>query len=130
MKNKKTVVILAAVLVVLAAAAAVIWKFALPAVQKGEKQITVTVVDSDKKEKTHKIDTDAEYLGEALYEEKLVNEEEYKSGFYTEIDGEKADYDKDKAFWWIKRNGEDASVGANELPVADGDEFEITYTVG
>lgn len=130
MKNKKIIVILAAVLVVLAAAFAVVWKFALPETQKGAKQITVTVVDSAKKEKTHKIDTDAEYLGEALYEERLVTEEEYKSGFYTEIDGEKADYNKDKAFWWIKRNGEDASVGANELPVADGDKFEITYTVG
>lgn len=130
MKNKKIIVILAAVLVVLAAAFAVVWKFALPETQKGAKQITVTVVDSAQKEKTHKIDTDAEYLGEALYEEKLVTEEEYKSGFYTEIDGEKADYNKDKAFWWIKRNGEDASVGANELPVADGDKFEITYTVG
>ncbi len=130
MKNKKIIVILAAVLAVLAAAFAVIWKFALPETQKGAKQITVTVVDSEQKEKEYKIDTDAEYLGDALHEKNLVTEEEYKSGFYTVIDGEKADYDKDKAFWWIKQNGEDAAVGANELPVADGDEIEIIYTVG
>ena len=130
MKNKKLVVTLAVILICLVAAFGIVWKFATPKTEEGDKQITVSVVSSDKKEKKHTINTNAEYLGEAMLEENLVTEEEYKTGFYTVIDGVKADYDADKAWWCVTQDGEMTTVGINEQPIADGDKFEITYTIG
>lgn len=96
--------------------------------QSGEKDITVTVVYKDKSNKEFEISTDAENLGDALLEEKLVTEQEHKTGFYTTIDGVRADYTLDGAWWCITKGGEMTTAGANDLPIADGDSFEITHT--
>lgn len=130
MKNKRLIVILCAVLVVLVAAFAAVIYFAKPQISEGDKHITVVVVHSDKGEERFEITTDAEYLGEAVYGEKLVSEEEYKSGFYLTVDGETADYNADGAWWKVTKNGEMINVGMNDQPIADGDKFEIIYTVG
>ncbi|MBR6533100.1 MAG: DUF4430 domain-containing protein [Clostridia bacterium] len=97
-------------------------------VQQGEKNITVTVVYEDKTQKEFEITTDAENLGDALYEQKLVTEEEHKTGFYNTIDGVRADYTLDKAWWCFTKGGEMTTVGANDLAIADGEVFEITHT--
>ena len=130
MKNKKIVIGLAAVLVVIVAAFSVIFISMKPETKKGEKNITVTVVFKDKSEKEFKIDTDAKYLGDALLEEKIVTEDEYKNGdgMYTYIAGERADYNLDKSWQCLNIDGEMAMVGINEQPIADGDSFEITNT--
>ena len=130
MKNKKIVIGLAAVLVVIVAAFSFIFINMKPETKKGEKNITVTVVFKDKSEKEFKIDTDAKYLGDALLEEKIVTEDEYKNGdgMYTYIAGERADYNLDKSWWCLNIDGEMAMVGINEQPIADGDSFEITNT--
>lgn len=90
--------------------------------------ITVKVIAADKSEKTFTIETDKENLGDALLEEGLVTEDEHKAGFYTYIDGVRADYTKDGAWWCFTKGGETVMVGANELKIADGDTFEITNT--
>lgn len=90
--------------------------------------ITVTVVAKDKTEKVFNIETEKKTLGDALYEEGLVTEDEYKSGFYTYIDGVRADYTLDKCWWSFTKGGETVMVGANDLEIADGDKFEITNT--
>lgn len=99
-----------------------------PQVQQGEKNITVTVVYEDKTQKEFEISTEAENLGDALYEQKLVTEEEHKTGFYNTIDGVRADYTLDKAWWCFTKGGEMTTVGANDLTIADGEAFEITHT--
>ena len=90
--------------------------------------VTVKVVAADKTEKTFTIETSKKYLGDALYQEGLVTEDEYKSGYYTYIDGVRADYTADKSWWCFTKGGETVMVGANELEIADGDQFEITNT--
>ncbi len=90
--------------------------------------ITVKVIAADKTEKTFSIETEKKNLGDALFEEGLVTEAEHKSGFYTYIDGVRADYNKDGAWWCFTKGGETVMVGANELEIADGDTFEITNT--
>ena len=90
--------------------------------------ITVKVIAADKTEKTFNIETDKKNLGDALFEKGLVTEDEHKSGFYTYIDGVRADYNQDKAWWCFTKGGESVMVGANELKIADGDTFEITNT--
>ena len=92
------------------------------------KEISVTIVYKDKTEKTIDIETKAEFLGDALFEKGLTKEDEYKSGFYTYIDGIRADYNEDKAWWCVTKGGEMTTKGMNELTLEDGDNFEITHT--
>ena len=98
------------------------------ATQEDTITITVKVIAADESEKTFTIETDKKYLGAALYDEGLVTKEEFESGFYTYIDGVRADYTQDKCWWCFTKDGEAVMVGANELEIADGDTFEITNT--
>ncbi|MGI6279702.1 MAG: DUF4430 domain-containing protein [Acutalibacteraceae bacterium] len=127
MNSKKTVIILAAVLVVLFAAAASVYLLNRPETQKGQKTINVTVVFADKTEKKYEIKTNAEYLADALLDGKIITEKS-ADGLYTVIAGERADYNLDKSWWRVTKDGEETNVGINEQPVADGDRFEITNT--
>lgn len=130
MKNKKIVVGLAALLVIIVAVFAAVFFATRPETQSGDKNITVTVVFADESKKEYEISTDAEYLGDALLEEKLVSEDEYKNGngLYTVIAGERADYTLDKSWWCLNIDGEMATVGINEQPISDGDSFELKNT--
>ncbi len=90
--------------------------------------ITVTITHKDGTKNKVEISTEAENLGDALFEKKLVLQNEHATGFYINIDGERADYNLDGAWWCFIKDGKMAEVGANDLPIADGDSFEIAYT--
>lgn len=127
MKNKKLVLgmsIVLALLVIIFAGAKFLKQ---TATQSGAKDIEVTVVFADKTEKQYEINTDAEFLADALLEEKIITEKS-SDGMYTVIAGERADYTLDKSWWCITKGGEMVNVGINEQPIADGDSFEITNT--
>lgn len=128
MKKKGLIITLSIVMVVIIAVFGALFIINRMDTDKGSKDITVTVAYKDKTEKEFEISTDAEYLGDALHEKGLVSDEEYKTGFYTVIDGVRADYTADGAWWCITKGGEMVTKGANELPIADGESFEITYT--
>ena len=128
MKNKGLIIGLAVLLGVLISVFGVLILTNQIDFQKGDKDIAVTVVYEDKSEKTFEISTDAEKLGQALFEEGLVFEEEYKTGYYQHIDGVRADYTLDGAWWCVTKSGEMTTVGTNDLPISDGDSFEITHT--
>ena len=130
MKNKKVVVGLSVGLAVLIAVFAIIFVANKPNTTEGQKNIDVTIVYADKTTKELDFKTDAEFLADVLFEEGLVTEEEYKSGYYTIIDGVTADYNVDQSWWCITKDGEMTMVGMNELALADGDKYEITYTIG
>lgn len=127
MKNKKLVIGLGVVLAVLIVVFAGIFIATRPETNDGAKTIGVTVVFADKSEKEYEIKTDAEFLADALLEEKII-EEKSSDGMYTVIAGERADYNLDKSWWCLTKGGEMTSVGINEQPIADGDNFEITNT--
>lgn len=127
MKNKKLVLgmsIILALLIIVFAGAKILKK---PATQSGAKDIEVTVVFADKSEKQYEINTDAEFLADALLEEKIITEKS-SDGMYTVIAGERADYTLDKSWWCLTKGGEMVNVGINDQPIADGDSFEITNT--
>ena len=90
--------------------------------------ITVTIVNKDKTEKVLNIETDKKTLGDALFDEGLVNEDEYKSGYYTYVDGVRADYTKDGSWWCLTKGGNEVMTGFNKTTISDGDKFEITNT--
>ena len=130
MKNKKLIIGLAIGLIVLIAAFAGVYVATRPETNEGAKNISVTVVYKDKTDKEFKINTDAKYLSDALLEEKIVTEEEHNGdGMYTVIDGEKADYSVDQSWWCVTKDGEMTNEGMDTLVIADGDKYEITYTI-
>lgn len=130
MKNKKLLVGLSVGLAILIAIFAIVLVTNKPETTKGQKNIDVTIVYADKTTKVLDFETDAEFLGDVLFEEGLVTEEEYKAGYYTVVDGIKADYNVDQSWWCVTKDGEMTMVGMNELALADGDKYEITYTIG
>ena len=97
-------------------------------VQAGEKDISVTIVYKDETSKELSINTDAEYLADALVEEGII--EYADDGFYTTVDGVTADYSVDSGWWCVTKDGVMTTEGMNTLAIQDGDKFEITYTIG
>ena len=128
MKKKGLIIALSIILVAIIAVFGVLIAKQSDRFQKGDKDITVTVVYEDKTQKQFEISTDAENLGDALLEKELVTEEEHKTGYYNTIDGVRADYTLDKAWWCFTQGGEMMLLGANDAPITDGDSFEITHT--
>ncbi len=127
MKNKKLVLGLSIGLIVLIALFSALFILNQPKAKEGSKEIGVTVVFSDKTEKQYTIKTDAEYLADALLEEKIIDEKS-TDGMYTVIAGERADYTLDGCWWCLTINGEMASVGINDQPILDGENYELTNT--
>lgn len=73
--------------------------------------------------------TDGEKLSDALAEAGIISEEEAKAGFVTTVNGETADWDKDKAWWCLTDGtGEMTSVGVGDIELHDGDSYAFTYT--
>lgn len=98
--------------------------------QEGGKTITVTVVHQDKSKKAFTIRTDAENLAGALLQDKVVSGDDGEFGLYiTEADGEKANADNQE-WWCITKGGGRLDTSASMTMIADGDRYELTFTVG
>ena len=127
MKNKKLILGMVAGLVILIAGFSALFILNQPKAEEGSKEIGVTVVFADKSEKQYTIKTDAEYLADALLEEKIIDEKS-SDGMYTVIAGERADYTLDGSWWCLTVNGEMTNVGINDQPLLDGENYELTNT--
>ena len=92
---------------------------------KGTTTVEVEFVIEDQSI-TITLKTDKTTLGEALYEHGLIN----NPGFITTANGITADWNNHQAWWKLCKSGEMTSVGADELVLADGDHYEIIYTIG
>ena len=129
--NKKTKIILAAaILLVLVVGALLIYNANKPVGQEGGKKLVVTVVHGDGSSKDFSIATDAEFLRGALEEQSLIEGSESEYGlFVTGVDGETADSDQQQ-WWCFTKGGEMLMTGVDTTPIADGEHYEITFTVG
>lgn len=129
MNNKKTILLAAVALLVLAGILAGIWYANRPKTDDGTKTITVEVLHGDGSTKSFTYTTSAEYLGEVILAEGLVQGEEGEYGLYIlTVDGEDAVYEDDGAYWALYQNGEYATSGADTTPIQDGDVFRFEYT--
>ena len=91
---------------------------------KGEKTVTV-LITAEEQTLTFTIKTDKADLGEALREHGLTEED---NGLIHTINGIKADFN-DGGWWWMfTKNGEMMMLGANDTPIADGEQYEFTRT--
>ena len=127
--NKKNG-ILAGILILLCIIAGIFYIQSKPQPFVGAKEISVVVTHGDQTEKTFTYQTNAEYLGEVLLENELVDGERGQYGlFITMVDGETAD-DSKQQWWCITKGGERLNTSADTTPIGDGDQFELTLTEG
>ncbi|MEG1476494.1 MAG: DUF4430 domain-containing protein [Oscillospiraceae bacterium] len=126
-KNKKILIALASLLGAIVILAGAYFIFA-PKGQAGAKEIAVQVMFADKSTKDFDIKTNAEFLGDALLDEKIVEGDMGQYGlFITKVDGVAADASKNE-WWCITKAGEQVNTGADTTPIADGDTFELTLS--
>lgn len=132
MKNNKKVIISTVIMLALALSLFIGYKsYEKSQLEAGSKGITVTVIDTKTSlNKEYKHRTDAEMLGTALDELKLIKTETSQFGRYvTAVSDIPADMSKNE--WWkFTINGVDSVTGIDSTPIKDGDKIEITFTVG
>ncbi len=130
MKNKKLILALVALMAVVAIMIGVSVLYQ-PETTQGAKTITVTVVHKDGTSKEFEYHTDEEFLGPVLLSEGLVEGEEGPYGLViSAVDGETADWNVDQSYWALYIGEEYATTGADSTPIADGDRFQLVYTIG
>ena len=136
MKNTSTkkIVISAIVLAVLIAAFALLYgKFSAKSTA-GDKAIVIEVVDESGNSTEYDVDTDAEYLKDAMDDLSEADDSfsfSGKDGGYglmvQVINGKQAIYEEDGAYWALYVNGEYGQYGVTEQPVTDGDTYTWSY---
>ncbi len=119
------VIALAAVVIVLAA---VFFVFREKPVE-GSKSITIEVTGKAQSTTEYKVQTDAEYLRQAMEEAEGLTFSG-ADGMVDTVNGETADYAADGAYWAFYVNETYCQYGIDTQPVEDGDSFAIVYTVG
>lgn len=97
----------------------------------GKAKAKITVIDKDNKEFPYDIEvTDGVSLREALFEAKLITEEQYGAMFIENIDGHVADVLNDGCTWMIQdKDKKDLSASMDEVQVHDGDVLYLQYYV-
>ena len=138
MTNKKggaklAIIITACALVVAAGVFALVYFLNKPKAEEGTKAYTFVVVDDKGASKEYTGKTDTQFLKGLMDELKAKGDFTYEGtdgeyGLYIDsVNGLKADYNVDKAYWAIYVNGEYGQLGADTQPVNDGDSFKLAY---
>ena len=130
MKSKK---ILAVTLVaVLVAALALVYVAYSEKTVEGMKSVTIEVVMADETSTVYEVSTDGEYLIDAMNEADgltFAGEDGIYGLSISSVNGVRADYTLDGAYWAFYVGGEYCNYGVSEQPIEDGDSFSIVYTV-
>lgn len=94
----------------------------------GDKTVTVKV-EKDGQTLTFTLKTDGATLGDALVDTKLVEGEQGDYGlFIKKVNGIRADYNLDGAYWAINKDGKPLMSGADSTNISGGEVFELVYT--
>lgn len=96
------------------------------------KEITITVAVTNKAGETTEteIKTTATNLADALIGVGMIEGYTDTYGFtVTAVNGEVADFNVDSSYWALSKNGEYLMTGASSTYIADGEHYELTYTV-
>lgn len=98
---------------------------------EGSKAITIEVINEDKQSTKYDVNTDAEFLQQAMEEAEGLEFSGTEGDFGMMVDtvnGVTADYNTNGAYWAFFVNGGYCNYGISEQPVEDGDAFQIVYT--
>lgn len=96
----------------------------------GKKTVTVEV-EAEENKITFTVKTDAETLGDALLENKLVEGDEGQYGlFVTSVNGIKADYSAGGSYWAFYIGDEYAATGVDGEKLGDDSDtvYRLVYT--
>lgn len=130
-KSKKKVIIGVAALAAVAALMAVVFFVFREKPVEGSKQVTIEVVNQAQETTSYTVRTEAEYLRQAMEEADGLTfsgtESEYGMMVDT-VNGERADYTLDGAYWYFYVNGGECYYGIDTQPIEHGDTFSIVYT--
>lgn len=132
-KGKGKLIAAICALVVLVGLFITMWAVFGPKTTEGAKEVSLSVVDDAGKTTTYETNTDALVLKEVMDEladDGLTyggSESEYGLMIDT-VNGLRADYTLDGAYWSFYVNDEYCNYGISEQPVNDGDTFSIIYT--
>ena len=127
--NTKTVILIVVAFVVLIGAALTAYFLTRPETAQGAKTYTITVVHADGSERPFELHTDAEFLGDALLEAKLIQATDGPYGLdVSHVDGERAVWAEDNAYWALYVGQEYATTGVSTTPVYDGSVFQYVWT--
>ena len=119
------------VLVVLVAAMALAYGAFKEKPVEGSKAITIEVVDDKGESTMYELNTNAEYLAQAMDEAKIPYEaSEGPYGLTVDsVHGIGGVFGVDPGYWGFFVNGDYCNYGISEQPVEDGDAFQIVYTL-
>lgn len=130
-RSNRKIIIGAAALVVAIAAFLIIFNVFREKPVTGSKAITLEVINQESQTSEYQVQTDAEFLRQAMEEAKdfTFDGEEGDYGFtlYT-INGETHNWNVDGSYWAVYVNGEYGQYGIDSQPVEDGDVFRFEYT--
>ena len=101
-------------------------------VEIGSKNITIEVVNKDKESAFYELQTDAEYLRQAMEEAVGLTFDGVESGYgmmVHTVNGERVDYGENGTYWSFYVNNQYCNCGINDQPVHNGDNFKIVYTI-
>lgn len=128
--SRKRLAVLAAVFVAAIALLGALYFASRPQGTEGKKGFTLEVTFADGTSKSHAVTTDAEFLGAALLENKLIDGSEGTYGFFvTTVDGVTAN-DAKQEWWCLTIGGETSNYGIDSVPVTDGGHYEFTLMAG
>ena len=115
MQSKKKTILAVAALVVIAAVLLLVWR---------------AVTHKGGEERVFTLETGEAYLGAVLTAEGVVEDNQGPYGLYMlTVDGETVD-EGAQEWWKLTKGGEMVNSSADSTPIADGDHFELTFTVG
>ncbi len=129
--NKKVIIGVIALVAVIALLAVLYFVFREKPVE-GAKAITIEVIDDQAQSKVYEVNTDAEYLRQAMEEAEGLEFTGYVGdfGFTVEtINGVTAYMDGGTAYWSFYVNDDYCMYGIDSQPVEDGDAFVIKFEV-
>lgn len=93
-------------------------------VGNGAKAVTVAIT-AEETTITLTVKTDKDTLGAALYELELVND----ASFFDTLNGIKADWDANSAYWAFYVGDDYATVGIAETQIQGGESYKFVYTI-
>ena len=129
--KKKQIIALAAFILLLFTVF-LVWHFCRPVAAQGAKTITLEVLHGDGSTAAFTIHTEAGNLGDALRSvDGLVSGDNGHYGLMvTTVDGEGTDWNRDRSWWCLTKNGERVDTGVDSTVISDGEHYEFTYTIG
>lgn len=98
----------------------------------GEGETVFTLkVEAEEKSIVFTVKTDKNIVGEALAENEIVSGEEGPYGLYiTHVNGIRAVYEEDGAYWGFMKDGEYMNTGVDQTEIENNAQYELVYTKG